>query len=158
MIQRDEILKKGLTQSEAEERLKRDGPNVTEDKQKSGFLRKFLSQFADLMIIILLVAAALSFGMAIYSKQTADLLEPLIIIVIVIANAVLGTVQEYRAERSLEALKQLTSPKTKVCRGGEISVIDSAELVEGDICCFEAGDVVTADCKLITAESRFFKK
>ncbi len=155
MIQRDEILKKGLAQSEAEERLKRDGPNVTEDKQKSGFLRKFLSQFADLMIIILLVAAALSFGMAIYSKQTADLLEPLIIIVIVIANAVLGTVQEYRAERSLEALKQLTSPKTKVCRGGEISVIDSAELVEGDICCFEAGDVVTADCKLITAESLF---
>ncbi|MDE7454940.1 MAG: HAD-IC family P-type ATPase, partial [Clostridia bacterium] len=71
------------------------------------------------------------------------------------ANAVLGTVQEYRAEKSLQALKQLTSPKTKVCRDGEIAQIDSANLVVGDICCFEAGDVVTADCKIIACESLF---
>ncbi len=155
MIRQEDILKKGLTQNEAEIRLKQDGLNVADDKVKKSFLRKFLSQFADLMIIILLVAAALSLGMAIYSGDKADLLEPIIIAAIVIANAVLGTVQEYRAEKSLEALKKLTSPKTKVCRDGKITVIDSSQLVVGDICCYEAGDVITADCKALIAESLF---
>lgn len=155
MIRQEDVLKKGLTQTEAEIRLKRDGLNVTEDKEKRSFLRKFFAQFADLMIIILLVAAGLSLGLAIYSRDKADLLEPIIIVAIVIANAILGTVQEYRAEKSLQALKQLTSPKTKVCRDGVITVIDSAELVVGDVCCFEAGDVITADCKLMLAESLF---
>ena len=155
MIRQEDILKKGLTQNEAEIRLKQNGLNIADDKVKKSFLRKFLSQFADLMIIILLVAAALSLGMAIYSGDKADLLEPIIIAAIVIANAVLGTVQEYRAEKSLEALKKLTSPKTKVCRDGKITVIDSSQLVVGDICCFEAGDVITADCKALIAESLF---
>lgn len=155
MLRSEDILKKGLTREEAEFRLKRDGLNVTDDKEKRGFLRKFLSQFADLMIIILLVAAALSFGMAIYGGDTTDLLEPIIIVAIVLANATLGTVQEYRAEKSLETLKQLTSPKTKVCRDGVIDVLDSSVLVVGDIVCFEAGDVITADCKLLFAESLF---
>lgn len=155
MIRQDDIVKKGLTQTEAEIRLQRDGLNVTEDKQKRSFLRKFLSQFADLMIIILLVAAALSLGMAIYSGDTMDLLEPIIIVAIVLVNAILGTVQEYRAEKSLEALKKLTSPKTKVIRDGAVSVVDSSLLAVGDLCCFEAGDVVTADCKIVSCESLF---
>lgn len=155
MTRQEDIVKKGLTQEEAEIRLKRDGFNVTEDKEKRSFLRKFLSQFADLMIIILLVASALSLGMAIYTGDKTELLEPLIIVAIVLANATLGAVQEYRAEKSLEALKQLTSPKTKVCRDGEIKVEDSARLVAGDVCCFEAGDVITADCRLLFAESLF---
>ena len=155
VIRQEDVVKKGLTAQEAEVRLKRDGPNVAEDKEKRGFLRKFFAQFADLMIIILLVAAELSAGLAIYSGDKADLLEPIIIVAIVLANATLGTVQEYRAEKSLEALKKLTSPKTKVCRDGVIAAMDSAELVVGDVCCFEAGDVVTADCKLLFAESMF---
>ena len=155
MINTDDIIKKGLSSAEAEKRLSENGLNVTEEKVKHGFLKKFFSQFADLMIIILLVAAALSFGMALYTGEKADLLEPIIIAVIVLANAVLGTVQEYRAEKSLEALKQLTSPKTRVCRGGQISVIDSRFLVLDDVCMFEAGDVVTADCKLLFSEGLF---
>ena len=154
MTQTD-ITKKGLTEREAQERLVEYGENVTEEKKKHGFLRKFINQFGDLMIIILLVAAALSFGMALYTGEKSDLLEPIIIILIVLANAILGTVQEYRAEKSLEALKQLTSPKTKVVRDGTVAVIDSRLLVPGDVCIFEAGDVVTADCKLIFAESLF---
>ena len=155
MTQTDNIVKRGLTEEEAGRRISEFGENVTEEKKKHGFLRKFINQFGDLMIIILLVAAALSFGMALYTGEKADLLEPIIIIVIVLANAILGTVQEYRAEKSLEALKQLTSPKTKVARGGSVTLIDSRMLVPGDVCIFEAGDVVTADCRLIFAESLF---
>lgn len=155
MINTDEIVKKGLTSAEAETRLAQYGYNVTEEKNKRGFLRKFLSQFADLMIIILLVAAAVSFGMALYTGDKSDLLEPIIIVVIVLANATLGTVQEYRAEKSLEALQELTSPKTRVCRNGEITLVDSRFITLGDIVVFEAGDVVTADCKLLFAESLF---
>ena len=135
--------------------MAKDGYNESEHRQKRGFLRKFFAQFADLMIIILLVASVLSFGMALYTGEKADLLEPVIIIIIVLANAVLGTVQEYRAERSLETLKQLTSPKTRVCRDGNVNVIDSRLLVVGDIVMFEAGDVVTADCELLLAEGLF---
>ena len=155
MAETQNIVNKGLTEQEAEKRLAEFGQNVTEEKKKHGFLRKFINQFGDLMIIILLVAAALSFGMALYTGEKSDLLEPVIIIVIVLANATLGTVQEYRAEKSLEALKQLTSPKTMVARDGSVTLIDSRMLVPGDVCIFEAGDVVTADCKLIYAKSLF---
>lgn len=155
MINTDELIKRGLTSAEAEARLAKDGYNESDRKQKRGFLRKFFAQFADLMIIILLVASALSFGMALYTGDKADLLEPVIIIVIVLANATLGTVQEYRAERSLETLKKLTSPKTRVCRNGSVEVVDSRLLVVGDIVMFEAGDVVTADCELLFAEGLF---
>ncbi|MCM1533109.1 MAG: cation-translocating P-type ATPase [Corallococcus sp.] len=155
MINTDDIVKKGLSGAEAEARLAEYGYNVTEEKRKRGFLRKFAGQFCDLMIIILLVAAAISFAMALYTGEKSDLLEPIIIVLIVIANAVLGTVQEYRAEKSLEALKRLTSPKTRVCRDGTISLIDSSNVVVGDVCAFEAGDVVTADCELIFSEGLF---
>lgn len=155
MTQTEEILKKGLSEQQAQQRLVEQGENVTEEKVKHGFLRKFLSQFTDLMIIILLVAAAISFGMALYTGERSDMLEPIIIVAIVLANAILGTVQEYRAEKSLEALKQLTSPKTKVVRDGVVSLVDSRQLVVGDVCSFEAGDVVTADCRLLACESLF---
>ncbi len=155
MAKAEDFFDRGLSDAEAAERLVRDGANVTERKTKHGFLRKFFAQFADLMIVILLIAAALSFGMALYTGDKADLLEPLIIIAIVLCNAVLGTVQEYRAERSLQALKKLTSPKTKVIRGGRVILADSCDLVQGDVCLFETGDVVTADCKLLYAESLF---
>lgn len=149
------VLNSGLTDDEAQQRLLSFGENVTEEKVKHGFLRKFANQFGDLMIIILLVASALSFGMALYTGERSDLLEPLIIIAIVLANATLGTIQEYRAEKSLEALKQLTSPKTKVIRNNKVTLLDSRQLVPDDVCIFESGDVVTADCVLVSSESLF---
>ena len=155
MTTTDNIVKNSLTDEQVSERLAKFGENVTEEKVKHGFLRKFIGQFGDLMIIILLVAAALSFGMALYTGDRADLLEPIIIVAIVLANAILGTVQEFRAEKSLETLKQLTSPKTKVVRNGVVTLLDSRQLVVDDIVIFEAGDVVTADCKLLFAESFF---
>ena len=155
MTQTETIVNSGLTDEQVTKRLAEFGENVTEEKVKHGFLRKFIGQFGDLMIIILLVAAALSFGMALYTGERSDLLEPLIIIAIVLANATLGTVQEFRAERSLEALKQLTSPKTKVARNNTVTLLDSRQLVPDDVCIFEAGDVVTADCVLLFSESLF---
>lgn len=145
----------GLTTEQAQARLAEHGENVTQQAKRSSFAKKFFSQFGDLMIIILLVAAALSFALALYSGETADILEPIIIVLIVLANAFLGAFQEYRAEKSLDALKSLTSPKTKVFRDGELQSVDSRVLVVGDVCVFEAGDVVTADCVLTTAEGFF---
>ncbi|MCH5152071.1 MAG: cation-translocating P-type ATPase [Clostridiales bacterium] len=155
MTTTDNIVKNSLTDEEVASRLAQYGENAAEEKVKRGFLRKFISQFGDLMIIILLVAAALSFGMALYTGDRADLLEPIIIVAIVLVNAILGTVQEFRAEKSLEALKQLTSPKTKVIRNGVVTLLDSRQLVPDDVVIFEAGDVVTADCKLLFSESFF---
>ncbi len=155
MAKTEDFFSKGLTEAEAARRLAEDGANVAERRVKHGFIRKFFAQFADLMIVILLVAAALSFGMAIYTGDKADLLEPLIIIAIVLCNAILGAVQEFRAERSLDALKKLTSPKTKAVRDGSVQLTDSSMLVVGDVCLFEAGDVVTADCELLFCEGLF---
>lgn len=147
--------KRGLSSAEASQRLAKQGKNVTTGGKKSSFVKKFFSQFGDLMIIILLVAAALSFGLALYSGEKADMLEPVIIVAIVLANAFLGAFQEYRAEKSLDALKKLTSPKTKVVRDGNVILLDSENVVVDDVCVFEAGDVVTADCKLLNCESFF---
>ena len=160
--------KRGLSSAEASQRLAKQGKNVTTGGKKSSFVKKFFSQFGDLMIIILLVvlaiavvllfaivAAALSFGLALYSGEKADMLEPVIIVAIVLANAFLGAFQEYRAEKSLDALKKLTSPKTKVVRDGNVILLDSENVVVDDVCVFEAGDVVTADCKLLSCESFF---
>lgn len=144
-----QITQQGLTQAEASRRLQQNGQNLHSRKKRRTFLQKFLSQFADLMIVILLIAAALSFGMAVYSGERSELAEPLIIVAIVLANALLGAVQEHRAERSLDALTQLTSPKTKVVRDCAVRQIDSAEIVIGDVCLFESGDVVTADCLVV---------
>lgn len=145
----------GLSSQQAQERLAKYGANVTQQGKRNSFVKKFFSQFADLMIIILLVAAALSFGLAIYSKDKTELLEPIIIVAIVLANAFLGAFQEFRAEKSLDALRKLTSPKTKVYRDGQLIEIASSELVPDDVCVFEVGDVVTADCVLKTSESFF---
>lgn len=145
----------GLTSEEAAKRLAEEGANVTDEGKKIGFVKMFFAQFCDLMIVILLVASALSFVVAIVGGQTSELVEPIIIVAIVIANATLGALQEYRAEKSLAALKKLTSPKTKVVRNGEVTVCDSADLVRGDYCLFESGDVVTADCRLVSAETLY---
>lgn len=146
---------RGLTSLQADEALLRDGENVIEQAKRSSFAKKFFAQFGDLMIIILLVAAVISFVTALLGGESADLLEPIIIVAIVLVNAFLGAFQEYRAEKSLDALKSLTSPKTKVFRDGSLSTVDSRFLAVGDVCFFETGDVVTADCTLLDSESLF---
>lgn len=145
----------GLTAAQADELLAQYGENVTQQAKHSSFVKKFFAQFGDLMIIILLVAAALSFALALFGGERADMLEPLIIVAIVAVNAFLGAFQEFRAEKSLDALKDLTSPKTKVFRDGSLVLTDSRFLVKGDICLFEAGDVVNADCILLETETLF---
>ena len=124
----------GLTTEQATELLKQHGPNCHARKKRKTFLQKFLSQFADLMIVILLISAGLSFGMALISSDASELTESIIIVAIVLANALLGAVQEHRAEQSLDALTALTSPKTKVIRDGALYQIDSANVVVGDVC------------------------
>ena len=145
----------GLTEMEATRILKEQGPNIHSRKKRRTFLQKFFAQFADLMIVILLVAALLSFGMAVYSRDTSELAEPIIIVVIVLANALLGAVQEHRAEKSLDALTALTSPKTKVIRDGALCQMESERIVVGDVCLFESGDVVTADCLVVQSNGLF---
>ena len=145
----------GLTEQQATELLKQLGPNCHVRKKRKTFVQKFLAQFADLMIVILLISAVISFGMALFSGDMSELTEPIIIVAIVLANALLGAVQEHRAERSLDALTALTSPKTKVIRNGELRQIDSQNVVVGDVCIYESGDVVTADCVLLEAHGLF---
>ncbi|MGN0814455.1 MAG: calcium-translocating P-type ATPase, PMCA-type [Candidatus Coproplasma sp.] len=145
--------KDGLTEKEAAERLEREGANrLTEAKKKPAAL-KILSQFADPMIIVLLVAAAVSAVFAIINAEYADLIDSGIILLIVIINAVIGFVQENRAENALEALKAVNRPFSKVIREGELKTVPAEQLVVGDVVVLEAGDVVPADLRLLSSAS-----
>lgn len=155
MTQQGDYSQMGLTTAEAQARLDKYGYNVTESKRKTSFWRKFAGQFGDLMIIILIVASALSFVLAIVSGDKTELIEPIIIIAIVLINATLGTIQEYRAEKSLLALQSLTSPKTKVIRDGKVQLLDSEQIVVDDVCIYETGDVITADGILKQSQTLF---
>ncbi len=141
-------LSTGLSEAEAEKRLLEYGRNMLDKKKKKSFLHRFAAQFNDFMIVILLCAAAVSFITSLLAGE-ADITDPVIILAIVTMNALLGTVQEVRAENSLEALKKLSSPHTTVIRGGCEHRIDSEEIVPGDIIHLRAGDIVCADCRLI---------
>ena len=132
----------GLSSEEARKRLALYGPNKLEEKEGPNPIAIFLSQFTDVMVIILLIASAISFLLG-------DVKETIAILVIVILNAILGFVQEYRAERALQALKQLAAPIVKVRRDGRIQEIPAEELVPGDIVLLEAGTRVQADLRLV---------
>ena len=110
----------GLSEQEAQQRLVRDGENKLAEKKKTPIIVKFFKQFADAMIIILLVAAAISFGVAIAEKNPKEFIEPALILLIVVINAVMGVVQENKAEKALEALKKLSSGHTRVIRDGVV--------------------------------------
>ena len=109
----------------------------------------FFKQFADLMIIILLVAAGVSFVVGIVSSSSGELFDALIIMAIVVMNAAFGAIQENKAERSIEALQNMTKPEAKVIRGGQQLSVPADKLVPGDIVLLEAGSIVPADCRLI---------
>ena len=145
---KDEVLKEfktstdGLSTGQAKENLAKYGKNaLVEGKKKTAF-QVFLEQFKDLMVIILIIAAVIS-------AFTGDLESTLVIIAVLILNAILGTVQHVKAEKSLESLKSLSSPSAKVLRNGEKIEIDSKDVVPGDIMLLEAGDMVTADGRIL---------
>ena len=139
----------GLSTAQAKERLDVYGYNELDEGEKRSLLSKFIDQFKDLMIIILLVAAALS----VITEGMHGLTDACIILAVVVWNAAFGVYQEGQAEAAIEALKNMSSPLARVRRDGNVVEIDSRELVPGDIVLLEAGDVVPADMRLLEAAS-----
>ena len=152
---KEEVLKEldssieGLSTVQAQERLATYGHNELDEGEKRSLLSKFLDQFKDLMIIILLTAAALS----VITEGMDGLTDAMIILAVVVLNAAFGVYQEGQAEAAIEALKNMSSPLARVRRDGHVIEIDSKELVPGDIVLLEAGDVVPADMRLLEAAS-----
>ncbi len=150
-------LNSGLSDKEADERLRRDGANVLRERGRKSILSMFFEQLNDFMIIILLCAAAVSFFSAFAEMSEngggigSGLSDPIIILAIVLLNAVVGVIQEVKAQKSLDALKKLAAPKANVVRGGKMRVINAEDLVKGDVVAFSAGDIVGADCRIISA-------
>ncbi len=142
---------KGLTSAEAQERFERDGANKLAEPPHIPLWKKFLLQFTDPMTIVLLAAALISFITALVENES--LADVFIILFVVILNAVLGVVQENKAEKAIDALKEMTKAKCKVLRDGELHILTSEELVVGDVILLEAGDAVPADARLIEAVS-----
>ena len=143
----------GLTQEQAEQAKARYGANKLAEQKKKTNLQRFFAQFKDVMIIILLIAAAVSFGIACTTGETSEFFEPVLILLIVVLNAVMGMLQESKAEKALDALKNLSAPHARVLRDGKEQVIDASELVPGDIIHLEAGDFVPADARLLESVS-----
>lgn len=143
----------GLSPSRADEALKIYGKNRLKEKKKKSNLIRFLDQFKDVMILILLAAAAISFIIACIEGNPKEFFEPLLILIIVFINAIMGVMQESKAEKALDALKNLSAPHARVLRGGIETVIDAENLVPGDIIHLEAGDFIPADARLIKSVS-----
>jgi Ca2+-transporting ATPase len=139
----------GLTEAEAASRLERLGYNEFQKKKGKSLLAKFLAQFESFMIIILLIAAVIS-GITGY-LEGEGITDALIILIIVVVNAIIGVLQEDRAERSLEALEKMSAPQCKVLRDGKVRTIESRELVPGDLVILDTGDSVPADLRLTEA-------
>ncbi len=143
----------GLTDDEVREKRGQYGENRLRAKKKKSNLSRFLDQFKDVMILILIAAAVISFAIACVNGEPKDFFEPALILLIVVLNAVMGVLQESKAEKALDALKNLSAPHARVLRNGEEKVIDAAELVPGDIILLEAGDFIPADARLIRSVS-----
>lgn len=140
---------KGLAESEIPKLREKHGVNeLSKGKSKTNFQR-FLEQFKDAMIIILLIAAAVSFVIACVEANPKEFFEPFLILLIVVINAIMGVMQESKAEKALEALKSMSAPHCRVIRGGKEYIIEAKDLVPGDIIRLEAGDFVPADARLI---------
>ena len=141
----------GLTSQEAAARLEKHGPNRLQEAKKITNLQRFLQQLKDPMLLILMAAAAVSAVTSILSGE--KLTEVIIILAVVLLNAVLGVVQESKAEAAIEALQTMTAATSKVLRDGKIIVLHSADLVPGDVVLLEAGDAVPADGRLLESAS-----
>ncbi len=159
--------KLGLTSDEVKSRQEKYGENKLQEKKKKTMFQRFVDQFKDPMIIILLIAAAISLGLTIFNIVTAyqtkdselinealiELFEPFLILLIVVLNAIMGIMQESKAEKALEALKNMSAPHARVIRDGEERIVNASELVVGDIILLEAGDFVPADARLLKSTS-----
>ncbi len=138
----------GLSSEEAARRLERYGPNQLEERPPRNPILVFLGQFTEIMVIVLLVAAAISLALAIFGHE-GDYLDAIMIMIIVIVNAILGFVQEYRAERAMAALRQMAVSMVRVRRDGQIREIPATELVPGDVFMMDAGLRIAADGRII---------
>ena len=143
----------GLNAEEIQARKSKYGPNKLREKKKKTTIQRFFDQFKDAMILILIAAAVISFAVVCAEQNWGELFEPLLIVVIVILNAVMGVYQEGKAEKALESLKNMSAPHARVIRNGKEEIIDAADLVPGDIIKLEAGDFVPADARLLHSVS-----
>lgn len=141
--------KNGLSFDDAKLRQSKYGPNKLKEKKKKTTFQRFLEQFKDAMILILIAAAIISFVIVCVEKNWGELFEPILILLIVVLNAVMGVYQEGKAEKALDALQNMSAPHARVVRDGKEKVIDATELVPGDIIRLEAGDFVPADARLL---------
>ncbi|MBQ8524221.1 MAG: cation-translocating P-type ATPase [Clostridia bacterium] len=145
----DADVQKGLSSEEALKRKEKHGENKLREKKKKTTVQRFFDQFKDAMILILIAAAIISFAVVCVEKNWGELFEPCLIVLIVVLNAVMGVYQEGKAEKALDALKNMSAPHARVIRDGKEMIIDAALLVPGDIIHLEAGDFVPADARLI---------
>lgn len=144
---------KGLSLPQVTKSREKYGENKLNEKKKKTFLMRFGAQFKDVMIIILLFAALISFVLALMEGNKKDFIEPILIVLIVLLNAFMGVFQESKAEKALDALKNLAAPKARVIRDGKEEIIDALDLVPGDQIHIEAGDFVPADARIISSSS-----
>ena len=142
-------IENGLSSQNVSERLEKYGYNELKAKKKKSLIVKFLEQFKDFMIIILIIAAIVSGIVGI--KEGEGITDTIIILIVVILNAIIGVAQENKAEKSLEALQKMSSHAAKVMRDGKLSVVPSRELVPGDLVIIETGDFVPTDLRIVEA-------
>ena len=145
--------KQGLSSEKVQQGLEKHGENKLKEKPKKTTLQRFADQFKDAMILILIAAAAVSFAIACIEGNPKEFFEPALILAIVIINAIMGVMQESKAEKALDALKGLSAPHARVIREGKEQVIDAKLLVPGDIIKLEAGDFTPADARLLSSSS-----
>ena len=158
-LRKEEVLQKlktdkrgGLAKQEVENRQKEYGKNKLKEKPKETILVRFIKQFNDFMIIILIIASIISAGVS-YMQGENDYIDSIIIIAIVVLNAIMGVIQETKAEKSIEAMQKMTPRKSKVIREGKTEEINAEDLVPGDIVILEAGSYVPADSRIIEAHN-----
>ncbi|MDO5538571.1 MAG: calcium-translocating P-type ATPase, PMCA-type [Eubacteriales bacterium] len=143
----------GLSEKQVSEKQEQYGANILKEPKKKNIVQQFLDQFKDVMILILIAAAVVSFMIACIEGKPKEFFEPVLILLIVIINAIMGVIQESKAEKALTSLKNLSAPRARVIRDGKEQIIDAAGLVPGDIIHLEAGDFVPADARLLHSTS-----
>ncbi len=152
VLARIQSSEKGLSSSEAARRLKAYGRNVLPEGKKRGKAALFFAQFKDLMTLILIAAAVLSGALAFVTGDAAELTDTGILLFVILLNAIVGFLQQYRADAAIEGLKKLSRCEAKVVRDGKVFVIDAEELVVGDVIELEEGDRVPADCRILSSK------
>ncbi|MEE1283818.1 MAG: cation-transporting P-type ATPase, partial [Acutalibacteraceae bacterium] len=144
----------GLTSEEAAKRLEQNGKNKLAEAKKDSMLKRFVDQLKDPMIIILLVAAVIAAATEIFEAGKFVVpTDSIIILVVVLINAVLGVIQESKAEKAVEALQKMSAATTKTLRDGKIVTVKSEDLVVGDVVLLDAGDAIPADCRIFECAS-----